>query len=247
MALVRTPIGVALEADVLFERWNGSTYDALAKMANSVSFSMTQNTDQQTLPGRDRSNFNNTVASLTTKEDSEISFTCNMFDGIVATYAALGTENDQTAATVNVTDDLVLSVSGTEAYLPAHNVSNVVITGATVTTDYTLNAADGVITIVSGGALDGSTTITVDSYDYAQLVGSRIDMGTESEIQGRLTILGTQRTNQKKFRMVLDSVKISPDGEQSYFNEDEFSEVTFAGVAEIPSGQSYFGQIWWEA
>ena len=102
MALVRTPVGMALEADVLFARWDGSSYEAWAKLPNSVSLALTQNTDQQTLVGRDRSNFNNTVASLTTKEDTEITITCNMYDGISLGYAFLGTESDQAASSVSV-------------------------------------------------------------------------------------------------------------------------------------------------
>lgn len=247
MAEVRTPIGMALEADVLFARWNGSTYDEWVKLANSTQFSMTQNTDQQTLVGRDRSNFNNTAASLTTKEDTEVSFVCNMFDGLLMTYGTLGTESAQASGNVSISTTTNLAVSGTEAYLPHHNVSSVVITGSAITTDYTLDAANGIITIVSGGNLDGNTSIAVASYDYAQLVGSKIQMGTQTEIQGKVTVLATHRTNSKKFRLELGSVKIAPDGDYTFFNEDEFAELTLAGVAEIPSGQSYFGEIWWEA
>lgn len=98
------------------------------------------------------------------------------------------------------------------------NVSNVSISGGTVDTDYTVDAARGRIYIVDGGGLDGDTNVTV-TYDVAASTRSRITSSTATTKVGRLEFI-SDNTAGDNHVWVFPYVKITASGEMTLIGED---------------------------
>jgi hypothetical protein len=108
---------------------------------------------------------------------TEIDFTAKIKMLDIAMYnwafANYGEWSGAVDAATGATETITL-YNGTKTHLAHPGVTNVVISGATLTTDYTLNAASGTINVVVGSTAVpvGTPLTTTVTYDYAAYNGA---------------------------------------------------------------------------
>lgn len=106
--------------------------------------------------------------------------------------------------------------------------------------DYRIDATLGMITPVSGGALDDGGKAVLVTYTYAAQSGYRVDLG--SQLQVRVAVLAHlyDEFRQRHYTMELDSVILSANSEINFISEEDSTGelLEFALTLETLSGAS---------
>lgn len=112
-----------------------------------------------------------------------------------------------------------------------------------VTTDYTINAVNGRITVVSAGGLDFPLLDRIKvNYTSTKDAGSQIALAAETFIKGQLMVKGSNLVDSKQVEIYLRQANIAPNAAIPFIGDDR-STIDFQGTAETPSGQSDPGWI----
>lgn len=112
-----------------------------------------------------------------------------------------------------------------------------------VTTDYTITAVNGRITVVDSGGLDWPLLDRIKvNYTSTKDAGSQIALAAESFIKGQLIVKGVNQVNSKQIEIYLRQVNLAPNAAIPFIGDDR-SSVDFQGTAETPSGQTDPGWI----
>lgn len=127
-----------------------------------------------------------------------------------------------TAASVNLTDVQV----GQTYYIGARNVTSVVVTEGSATrtlnTDYSLDATEGLITILSGGAIVNDDDITV-TYNKPSATISKVRGGTTVSPVYKLTFQADDANaegNASGDRLTVWKASVAPDGGYGFISDD---------------------------
>lgn len=99
-------------------------------------------------------------------------------------------------------------------------------------TDYTVDAANGRIYVVPGGAIGNGAALTV-SCDYAETTSRTVRLGTDPNLRRYVRLVGdptTGATHDYEFW----NVQLSPDGELALIS-DEFASIGLTGAVTLDS------------
>lgn len=138
--------------------------------------------------------------------------------GTAATYAITGTQQGRTY----IIGSTLVNPFGVQG-LTSVSVADATPTTYDVGDDYTINAEQGTITIVPGGAIADDTDITV-TFDNPARTKRRVVSGN-NEIEGSLLFLADNPVGINQ-NALMPWVKLRPEGDLSFITE-EWSEANF--------------------
>lgn len=149
--------------------------------------------------------------------------------GTPATYAQSARLIGDTASTFTARHDKWVSLS--------HNsLTNFVITGKTLGTDYELDTTGGLCKILSTGTILDEATVSYTAAAPAR-AGHSIDAGTETVIQIAIRCIGKNLFNDQEMEVNVWQANVSPSGSLDFISKDPIS-LTFKGTCIVPSGKS---------
>lgn len=110
---------------------------------------------------------------------------------------------------------------------------------ATVTypaTAYEINAALGMIKVLSTGAIVDGESLKVD-YIAAAISGTKVLGGTKPTVKGRVLLDGINLATSQPVIVRVDEASLGPDGEID-FSSEKFVSVTLAGEMRTLTGKT---------
>ena len=166
--------------------------------------------------------------------------------------ATWGTTQGSVPAEVASTDTVVL-YNGQMTPLSHPGVSNVVVAGATLGTDYTLDAVNGSISVLaSSPAIPSGTPLTaVVTYDHSAYAGKVQAFTTgqryySTRLQGRNTAQGNQPVIVNAHQIAFDMAKVFNMIEKKHFNmemDGMMLQDTSKPLPSLPGDLSQFFEI----
>lgn len=165
-----------------------------------------------------------------------------MFAAVYA-WALAGEEVEMTEQAGTATAEPITLILDQWVRLVHRNVSTVVITGGTVNVDYQVNAALGMVKLISTTNLsEGAETV---DYAYAAEAGYQVKIGTNAQIRVAVLIDGENLESGEAIDAEFYSVVLSPNSELPLISspDDDFNDMGFDLTYETPDGKTTPGVI----
>lgn len=205
----------------------GETY-----MAETPGFSLNLSTDKLEIESSDTP-VAEVLVNITTKVTRAGSLECRSISDDVLQWFVQGSQTtvSQTGSSVTgeshtVTQGRYYQLgAGTSNPAGVRNVSSVAVTTYTVTDDYIVNADEGRIYIVPGGAITSGTTITV-AYTVDTSDRIRVASGGDGAQRGALRFVGDNTVGENR-TVFLPQVELAANGDLNFKSRDTAISATF--------------------
>lgn len=236
---------------------DGNKTGDFRQVGDAYPLSVQVQTDQVKKKSRMVERAGQTIAARTKISDDGITGTLTLHEWNAANlaWALSGSAVELTATSSSVTDEALTAPAAGEfkqigGANKRRNISAVTVTtspaGTTYVedTDYTLDTALGLFTIIDGGAISESDALLID-YTYAAESGYRVDVG--SSVTLRVAVLAHlhDEFRDKHYTLELDSVVLNASQEINFISEEDSTGelLQFGMTLETLSGQSSPGRI----
>lgn len=210
-----TPLYKIPKADVFLRKFG--TTDAYMSLGNVSKAELTVNLTKEEL--KSSGNIKGTLASEYSDMTMELALTCNdaqysqMLKYLGATAVSKAAGNDTVSIPAN-------SLAGSTIDLGYTNVSNVVIAGKVLGTDYTVNAAAGTLQLLT----DFTASVSVD-FDYTAQKGGAVMKDSDGDDTRTFEVMIYSKS--LKSKLVVYKAKFDPT--TVAFIADKFGEFELKG------------------
>ena len=213
------------------------------RIGNVYPFALKVDTEQKKMISAMRESAGQTLHTKNRITEITGSMTVREWDARNFAWALSGEEQQLTGSSGTVTAESVTLVMDEFVRLAHKDVSNVVISGSVLGTDYEVNAALGLIRAIPGGNLTAGPK-NVD-YAYAAESGYRVNIGTKTMNRVAIMIDGENLESGDPVNAEFDSVVLASSTEVNLISEpdSDFDEMPFALSFETKSGNTTPGHI----
>ncbi|MBU1565581.1 MAG: hypothetical protein KJ630_08125 [Proteobacteria bacterium] len=209
---------------------------------NCNEFTPKTDSERKELVGSGRSNFGQTIASVTIPKPMTASIKFNQMDQALFAAAFFGTNSAFTQASGSLTDEPVTTIADRFIEIGKLMIdpATVVVenTAGTVTyaegDDYIISPRLGMIKALSTGTIPAAASVNV-TCDYAAIAGTQMKAMTKSNVRIRIKLDGQNFDDGRNFISEIYQMRLNPSNNFSFVGSD-FAEATFEGVLETPSG-----------
>jgi len=213
------------------------------QVGNVYPLSLNVTTEQKTQPSAMRATFGQTLHTKTKITAVSGSAVFKEWFAKNFAWALAGEDVPLTGTGGSVSAESVTLIDGEWVRLANKGVSNVVITGSVLGTDFNVNGALGLIQMITGGNLSAGAN-NVD-YDYAAESGYKVKIGTQAQIRVAMMIDGENLESGEEVHCEFDSVVLSSSSEINLISDpdSDFDEMPFNLVFETLTGKDSPGFI----
>ena len=198
--------------------------------------------ERKDMIGRGRATDGQVIASIVRPKPTTIKFNFKKVDPELFAMAMAGTTSALNQSSGSATDQAVTAKLGKGVELGHINVaaSGFVVTDATgvttyvLDTDYQVNYRLGLLTALVGGAITDDQSLLVD-YSYNATTGATVLGGKKYSIRVGLVLDGQNMEDGRDFILKVPQARIATDTEVD-FMKDDFMDLSFSGVVELPTG-----------
>jgi hypothetical protein len=185
-----------------------------------------------------RSSYGQALDSYNRPKPVEIEFTIDDCDPDLLSMAMLGTPATYTQSARLIGDAASTFTARYDKWVSlSHNsLTNFVITGKTLGTDYELDLDGGLCKVLSTGTIADASTVSYTAAATARS-GDSIDAGTETVIQLAIRGVGKNLFNDRAMEINVWQANISPSGALDFISKEPIS-LTFKGTCIVPSGKA---------
>jgi len=189
-----------------------------------------------------RASYGQALDSYSRPNPTEIEFTIDDIDPDLLSWALLGTpatyaQSAQSDAAISFTARHNKWVA-----LPYNSLTELVISGKTLHTDYEVVMDAGLVKVLSTGTIADGATVT-GTVDASARAGKSIDAGTDTVLQ--LAIRGVAENlfkDGERWDLDVWQANVSPSGALDFVSKDPIS-LTFKGTLIVPTGKAGAYQI----
>ena len=221
------------------------------KVGNVYPLKLKVETEQKTQTSRMRETYGQNLDTKSILKTVTGSMDIHQWIPKTLAWGLMGEEVPLTGGSGTVsTPEAVVAVLDEFVRLVHQDVSSVVVKDATDTTtyvagtDYTVNAALGMIETLSGGAIADGATLHV-TYSYAAQSGYQVNIGTKTLIRVAILIDGEDEYTGEPMNAEFYSVVLASGAEIGIISEPEsdYEKLPFSLVFETPEGKTTPGVI----
>lgn len=215
----------------------------LRKVGNLFPLIIKVETSQKKQTSAMKESHGNTLHTKTSIVGTSGSGTFKEYDADILSWALAGDKEKLVGAGGTVAAEPVTLISGEWVQLANMGVSDVVITGSVLDTDFEVNTTLGLIRMIPGGNL---TAIETDvAYSFAAESGYKINIATTAQRRAFMMLDGKDLETGADFSGVFDSVVISSNTDVELISDPdaEFGDMAFDFSFETLTGKSTPGVI----
>lgn len=185
-----------------------------------------------------RSTYGQALDSYNRPKPVEIEFTIDDCDPDWLSMAMLGVPAAYTQSARLIGDAATDFTARHDRWVSlSHNsLSNFVISGKALGTDYELDLIGGLCKVLSTGTIADESAVSYTAAAPAR-TGQKIDAGTETVIQLAIRGIGKNLFNDKEIEVNVWQANVSPSGSLDFISKEPIS-LTFKGTCVVPSGKT---------
>jgi hypothetical protein len=231
---------------VYFNRVVSGVAQGWTELGNTSKFELTPSNEIKERSSKQCSTYGQTLDSVSINGSTGISFMLDDMDDNLD-IALLGLTTSTSVVAGTVTAEVATATLGAAIQTAQRNISSVVVKDQPGTTTYVLgtdysilNAAAGLVTIITGGSIGAGDSIQLD-YSYAASTSQLTTGSTESSVKGAIMLIGDNlaKPGEGVIVNVWDATIAPATGVD--FLSDEFVEIEMAGilVTDATKGNAY--------
>lgn len=234
---------VLAEGIVYFDTLLSGVYQGLTRMPGPAKFQTKPNSTLIEATTKEKGKYGQLVASAAVGKPAEIALGFSSISPASLAIALQGGLAAYNQGSGNVTAQAMTAKTGTWLELGKRNIGDIgfAVKNAAGTTpyapgtDYAVNYDAGLLYIVPGGAIPDASAIHVD-FAYAAVSGSKITLGTQTQIRARILFDGRNLFDQVPLQLEVFEAVLTSDSALDWLS-DKPIDLSMKGYMVVPEGK----------
>lgn len=222
--------------DLYISRYENGTWTNYEGPFEADEFSIKPNSELKEQVSKGKTTYGQVIESVSLAKPADFTATLTEVNKQTLAIALLGSSATLTQTSSTVTGESVTVALDKWVALAKQNVSNVVISGMTLGTDFIVNNTLGWIKFLSTGSATEGASKSV-AYSAGAVSGTRISGGTASDIRARFKFDGVNKADGLPCIVTVHEAVVSSSDAVDFLAGD-FGKVKLPGRLKTPAGKS---------